>query len=506
MKLFLISFRIVSGAIPDGLSGIYIYNGPNPELNYSISHGYSWFDGHGMIKSIQLSNGEAFFSNQWINTTNFALMYEYKQVVFVQMGELMGFTGLVRLFYLKNLIETTFQTNDCESYTANTAFFAHNNKLYATHEASYPYEIKFTPEGKLISVGFEKFNDVLDYPFPAHAKHNPSDGYDYFCGYTPQDACANATQAKDPNNAGAFKCGRMKNGKIETYFGIQTESPVKPSLLERIAGMDKERKPYLHDYLITEHYYVLIETSVLFTISAESLKNGDYFQFHKESNFRVGILPLDATGDSQIHWFPFNRTIAVFHTLHAYEDGDEIHIFAPMADSFIFPTQYDPPIVNPYYLTEVRVNMKTNVASFQVLNDSIYIEFPRVHPQFVGQKAMQYGYSITFVSTGPPAFNGIAKIDFHSGKIVDIIRHADPNILNYEALVIPKPNEGASSDNVYLATFCFNFNTSQTFWMLYDGKTMAQEPILTLAVDGAVAPIGFHGTWLTDEFIAAMNA
>jgi carotenoid cleavage dioxygenase-like enzyme len=52
------SLRII-GEIPRDLDGVFVHNGPNPRFRPNVGH--SWFDGDGMVHSVQLENGRATF-------------------------------------------------------------------------------------------------------------------------------------------------------------------------------------------------------------------------------------------------------------------------------------------------------------------------------------------------------------------------------------------------------------------------------------------------------------
>jgi len=56
----------VDGEIPRDLAGTYYRNGPNPA--YEPLGRYHWFDGDGMIHSIRIADGRAFYRNRYVRS------------------------------------------------------------------------------------------------------------------------------------------------------------------------------------------------------------------------------------------------------------------------------------------------------------------------------------------------------------------------------------------------------------------------------------------------------
>src|SRR5262245_7418253 len=58
----------VRGAVPPGLNGLYLRNGPNPKGGRSPH----WFLGDGMLHGVELSKGRAgWYRNRWVRTRAF---------------------------------------------------------------------------------------------------------------------------------------------------------------------------------------------------------------------------------------------------------------------------------------------------------------------------------------------------------------------------------------------------------------------------------------------------
>ena len=59
-------------------------------------------------------------------------------------------------------------------------------------------------------------------------------------------------------------------------------------------------------------------------------------------------------------------------------------------------THFDITLVEPSFwsMTELRINVDTNTTSIYIINNTQNVEFPRMHPAFLGRRT-QYGYAGT---------------------------------------------------------------------------------------------------------------
>jgi 9-cis-epoxycarotenoid dioxygenase len=187
-EFYNVSVEIVSGRILPELQGIHLYNGPNP-TDQQLQHRYHFFDGHGYLRALHIQSNDKpiTFSSQYIKTPSYLLSKLFNQSVFIDLGEVFGIVGLMKLLIIQPLMIQAFRLNPLDVFTANTAFLMDGNRLYATHEGSVPYEIRLHPTNEIQSIGFQHFENVLDYPFPAHTRRDPIDGKLYFQGYNPDN-------------------------------------------------------------------------------------------------------------------------------------------------------------------------------------------------------------------------------------------------------------------------------------------------------------------------------
>ena len=51
------------------MSGVFVRNGPNPQLR--PTGGYHWFDGDGMVHAVRICHGSASYMNKYVKTQRF---------------------------------------------------------------------------------------------------------------------------------------------------------------------------------------------------------------------------------------------------------------------------------------------------------------------------------------------------------------------------------------------------------------------------------------------------
>ena len=138
----------VEGAVPEGLDGVYLRNGPNPAKG-TPGH---WFMGDGMLHGLRLGQGRAhWYRNRWIQTKALA--------------------G-------KRMMDENFAV-DYSVGVANTHVVPHNGQIYALVESSFPTRMS----ADLETLGTQDFGGKLNCAFTAHPKIDPETGEMHAFGY-----------------------------------------------------------------------------------------------------------------------------------------------------------------------------------------------------------------------------------------------------------------------------------------------------------------------------------
>lgn len=140
----------VDGAVPEGLDGVYLRNGPNPPASKGVvGH---WFMGDGMLHGLRLGQGKAhWYRNRWVKT---------RALEGAQMRDQFGKT-------------------DRTVGASNTHVVPHNGSIYALVESSFPMRV--SPD--LETLGTTDFGGKLDSAFTAHPKICPVTGEMHAFGY-----------------------------------------------------------------------------------------------------------------------------------------------------------------------------------------------------------------------------------------------------------------------------------------------------------------------------------
>lgn len=117
----------VTGALPAGLSGAYLRNGPNPA--FAPLGAYHLFDGDGMVHAVEIQDGRARYRNRWIQSKGLEVERRAGHALF---GGLSDF----RMPPEDVVAEAGPMKN-----TANTHVWRHAGRIFALMEAGRPTEI-----------------------------------------------------------------------------------------------------------------------------------------------------------------------------------------------------------------------------------------------------------------------------------------------------------------------------------------------------------------------------
>ncbi|MFM6754799.1 MAG: carotenoid oxygenase family protein [Dolichospermum sp.] len=430
----------VIGELPPELSGMFVRNGPNPQRN-PIGQ-YHWFDGDGMLHGVQFNDGKATYKNRYVRTKGWNIEHEAGKAIW---------TGMLEPPQLDN-------PYGISKNTANTALVWHNKQLLALWEGGAPHHISI-PD--LETIGEYTYNDQLVSAFTAHPKVDSVTGEMMFFGY-------------------GFRPPYLQYGIVSSQGELLSTVPIEIPM----AVM-------MHDFAITENYTIFMDLPL--TFSMERMQRGDpmlIFEKHRPSRF--GIIPRHGD-NSNIRWFEC-PSCYVFHTLNAYEVGDEVVLIACRMNStnvLISNDTYSDPLEGIPFLHRWRFNLSTGTVTEEQLDD-VPGEFPRVNENLLGRKT-QYGYLGKIVSGQNPLFDGVIKYDFENGT--SQTHEFGKNRYGGESVFVPSPNATAE-DQGWLVTFVYDENSQRSELLVINAEDMTSEPIARVIISQRV-PYGFHGTWIS---------
>ncbi|MBD2533216.1 carotenoid oxygenase family protein [Nostoc flagelliforme FACHB-838] len=433
----------VIGELPLELSGMFVRNGPNPQ--WTPIGQYHWFDGDGMLHGVQISNGVATYRNRYVQTAGWKKEREAGKALW---------SGFLEPPQMDN-------PHGPGKNTANTALVWHAGKMLALNEGGKPHAIKL-PE--LDTIGEYTYNGKLVSAFTAHPKIDPVTGEMIFFGYSPV---------------------------VPPYLQYSVVSA--QGELLRTVPIDLPIGVMMHDFAITENYTIFMDLPLTFNLK-RAQRGEPVMMFERDRSSRFGIVPRHGD-NSNIRWFE-SSPCYVFHTLNAYEEGDEVVLIACRLSSTTVlissDSQPDPDTDIPR-LYRWRFNLSTGTVHEEMLDD-VVSEFPRINENLLGRQT-RYGYTNKITYTPAPLFESIIKYDFSSGTS-QIHQHGQGRY-GSEAVFAPRPGATAEDDG-WLLTFVYDESSNTSELVVVNAQDITAEPVARVIIPQRV-PYGFHGTWVAGK-------
>jgi carotenoid cleavage dioxygenase len=431
----------VLGDLPLDLNGMFVRNGPNPQ--FPPLGLYHWFDGDGMLHGVHIQNGMASYRNRYIRTQGFEQERQAERALFGGLLEpsQAGF---------KNV--------------ANTALTWHHNHLFALWEGGEPHIIALPT---LDTIGTHTFNGKLTSPVTAHPKIDPVTGEMMFFGYS------------------------LMQPPYVKYSVVSAQGE-----LLRTVPIDLPVGVMMHDFAITEHYTIFMDLPLTFRL--ERFQQGEpAFAFERDRPSRFGILPRH--GDNQtIRWFE-SPSCYVFHTLNAYESGDNIILIACRTGSTnVLGTSPSPHEGDNRQVEDTvpllyhwQFNLKTGTVQEGMISDRP-CEFPRINEQYLGRK-IRYGYAGQSAPTETPKFDGLLKFDLQNQNVQ--AHSFGTGRYGGEGVFVPRPG-ATGEDDGWLMTFVHDETQDTSELIVVSTQAMMNQPVARIQIPQRV-PYGFHGTWVS---------
>jgi carotenoid cleavage dioxygenase-like enzyme len=438
----------IVGQLPKELDGMYVRTGPNPQ--FAPLGNYHWFDGDGMLHGVRIVDGQASYRNRWVRTQGFEAERAAGRALW---GGLADPPDIKKLAAGQPLFKNA----------ANTALVWHDGRLLALWEGGAPHAIR-VPE--LETIGPYNYGGKLKHPFTAHPKLDPVTGEMMFFGYS---ALAPLVQYNVVSAA----------GELSNTVGVRLEKPV-----------------MMHDFAVTERYSIFMDLPVTFDLGRQA-RGEPLLSYEPERGSRFGILPRHGRA-KEIRWFE-SPGCFVFHTLNAYEDGDDVVLMAcrmteyPDAVKMPPPKTSGDPLDIATMLYRWRFNMRKGETREEALDDS-RVDFPRINDKLLG-RASRFGYAMDLRS------GGLVKYDLTAGSSA---AHAHgPARKGGEPVFVSRPNAQGEDDG-WLVTFVYDEAEEKSELVVIDAQDFTAEPLARVMLPARV-PYGFHGTWVTSEMLASQK-
>lgn len=430
----------VRGSIPPELTGRYVRNTANPQTGYT-EH---WFIGDGMLHGMEIAGGKAnWYRNRYVRTPMFAN------------------PGADRTSLSLNM-ETL--TMDHAVSAANTSVYAHGGKILALEEGAYPYEV----DKQLETVGPWTFDGALTGPFTAHPKICPDTGEMLAFGYAQFEPYLTYYRV-DPS------------GKLVQSTDITVTGPT-----------------MMHDFAASRNNVVFMDLPMIFDLDL-AMQGGMPIRWSDDYPARFGVMPREGA-DTDVQWFDIDPCY-VFHTLNAYDDGDDVVMYGCRVnelwrDSAEMKIDGDADAGSAPCLTEWRLNTKTGKATETRLDDD-GAEFPKVPNVQQGHRS-RYGYTIGLGGgEGSDAVAGaLFKYDLDNGASKEV--HQFPKGHEPGEAVFVAAEGGTSEDDGYMMTYVYQPETDTSYMAILDASNFAADPIAEIHVPRRIVA-GFHTNWIPDD-------
>jgi len=457
----------VVGELPEALRGAFLRIGPNPQ--FEPSPRYHWFDGDGMIHGVFLEDGRATFRNRWVRTRGFEHERAAGKRLWPGLSEMPPFADPPHGMLFKNV--------------ANTAFTFHDGRLLALWEAGDPHHVTL-PD--LETVGAYDWNGQLKAPFTAHPKVDPVTGELLFFGY---------------------------NVMGPSYLTYGTVSADGRDM--RLVPIEIPRGVMMHDFAITGKYAIFLDLPLVF--DPMRLVDGKLpFVFDRDLPSRYGIVPRH--GDNgDVRWFE-GPPCYMFHTLNAWDDGDDVVLVGCRTESTSVAappghSDQDPGhshVVTPAgddrelgRLHRWRFDLAAGTMKEEPLDDAP-TDFPRLASSRLGRSS-RYGYSARFCPSlpgTPPIFDGVVKYDLERGRSETHVW--GDRVFGGEAVFAPHP-DGTAEDEGWLLGLTHDEQRDRSELVVLDAQRVGDEPVARIILPIRV-PYGFHADWIDGSLYGSSAA
>jgi carotenoid cleavage dioxygenase len=259
--------------------------------------------------------------------------------------------------------------------------------------------------------------------------------------------------------------------------------------LQKTVSIDLPLGVMMHDFAITEQYTIFMDLPL--TFRPERIQQGGAeFEFEQNRPSRFGIMPRHGDNET-IRWFE-SSPCYIFHTLNAYEEGEEVVLIAcrMSSTSVLGMLKIDAPNGDIPQLYQWRFNLNTGEVKEELLEE-IPSEFPRINEQYIGRKN-RYGYTAKMADSPLPLMDGIIKHDLSSGN--SQIHQFETGCYGGEAVFVPHP-QGTSEDEGWLVTFVYDERLKTSSFVIINAQDITGKTLAKVTIPQRV-PYGFHGIWL----------
>lgn len=430
------------GRWPAALRGRFYRNGP-ALMERGADRYHHWFDGDGMVQQFSIADGRVAHRGRLVRTQKLLAEQRAGRFIVSTLGTHIG---------------NGPPAGGPDAFnTANTSVIEHAGRVLALWEGGSAYALD--PRDLSTQGPVTWRADLQQVPFSAHPKVDAS-GHLWNIG---------------------------TSGKAVIAWHIDPQGG--------LAGVQVGESPYphgmVHDVAVTARYLVVPLPPVKFDFSQAS--DGPR-RFELEAGQPLRVLVMDKNDIQQRRVFELPPQL-VFHVGNAHDtgDGNIVLSFVGAADASFLDQGAVAlmagriPQISRAALQTVHLDMASGRARLSRLVDDV--EFPRLHPQRIGQAARHLVCAAGGRGTG--LLQAVQMVDTHSGRV----RRFDygAQVVAEEHIVVPKPGRSGELDAWLLGTV-YDARRQATVLNLFDAAQVEDGPIAQ-AVLPYTLPLGFHGNF-----------
>ena len=461
----------VEGILPPNLRGILYRNGPGLFDRGGLRK-RCVLDGDGMVQAFRIGDGVIQYRNRFVRTEKFVEEETAGRYLYAT------WTTQAPGGRFANLFGRTIRNQ------AGVSVIRKHDRLYAFDESAEPYELD--PD-TLDTIGLSRLG--LAKGTALYSAHSKTDG-----------------------QTGEWLHFGLEYGRTITVH-LTTFHPNGSLKSHRTVSLP--RYAYIHDYFVSDRYLIFnvhpAEIAIFrFLLGSASLTGS--MQWRPEQGNLVLVIPR--AGDATAIEFTTEATW-MWHTLNAYEQGDEIIADFVGYDS---PTHFlgnDPLFfaimagrrgmsTPPGSVRRYIINVKGRSIRQEILAEGHY-EFPIVNPRHACH-AHRYGY-VARGDSQSPFWSQVTRLDTQTGKTDSY--DFGGGVYCTEPIFAPEPGYDytthASEEPGWLFTEGYDSRTGKSFLAILRADRLSDGPVAVAHLRHHV-PLSFHGYWYGLEPAATQNA
>jgi carotenoid cleavage dioxygenase len=437
----------VKGELPEGLSGSFVRNGPNPM--FEPIGKYHMFDGDGMLHGVNFADGKASYRNRWIRSRALEAEVKLGRAVYPGLSDVMNFPDA-------SLVGDAGPVKN----PANTHIVKHAGKLLALWEQGLPTEIA----ANLDTVGEWDFHGELKGAMTAHPRIDPRTGEMFFFAY---------------NFFPPFL----------VYYVVDASG----ALVRRVE-LDLPKPVMMHDMLITDQHAIFMDSPIVFDM--DGLASGEpMVQWRPDNGTRLGVMPRLGDADD-IRWFEV-PTSHVQHFWNAWADGNRIELAGARFERIDFGIEAESSenasgvsgtggVPARYW-----IDLDTGEAGSEFFDD-MNGEFCRVNDDLTGVRTdCLYMSGVTREGAAAADFDSIVKYDQRTDTRTSWYAGDHGHV--GENVFAPDP-AGTAEDDGWLINSTYDSANDVSEVVVLDARDVAAGPIARVQIPQRM-PFGFHANW-----------